>query len=170
MAVLEIVTYPASILRRPAQPVASPEQADVQKLIDDMADTMYARQGVGLAAVQVDSDHRIIIYDISDERDKRRFHAVINPEIVAAEGEYLSEKEGCLSLPEFQTDVKRSARVEVSGLDRQGRPLTITAEDLEAVVLQHEIDHLNGILLLDRSSRLKRELYKKKARKRRKAS
>ncbi|MFO8047636.1 MAG: peptide deformylase [Desulfosudaceae bacterium] len=170
MAVLEIVTYPALILRSPARVVEDPEHPEIQKLIDDMADTMYARQGVGLAAVQVNSDSRVIIYDLSEERHKRQYQVVLNPEIVSAEGEYQSEKEGCLSLPEFRTDLKRSARVEVKGLDRQGRPLAITAEDLEAVVLQHETDHLNGILLLDRSSRLKRELYKKKVRKMRKSS
>jgi len=165
MTVLDIVTYPADILKDGALPVANID-GKLQQLIDDMAQTMYARQGVGLAAVQVDSGLRLVIYDVSDQREKQQFRVVINPEIVAADGECISEQEGCLSVPELRTDVKRAATVRVAGVDREGRPLVIDAEGLEAIVLQHEIDHLNGTLILDRASRLKRELYKRKVQKR----
>jgi len=170
MAILDIVTYPADILRRPAAPVEEAGAAEIQKLIDEMAETMYVHQGVGLAAVQVDADSRVITYDLSEERDRSKLHVLMNPEILSAEGEYISEKEGCLSLPDFRADIKRAAVVEVTGRDREGHTVTFTAENMEAVVLQHEIDHLNGILLLDRVSRLKRELYKKKVQKHSKAS
>ena len=161
MAILDIVTYPAQILKAGALPVENIDEK-IQKLIDDMAQTMYTHMGVGLAAVQVDSGMRIVVYDVSDDRDKHLFQAVINPEIVSADGECVSEQEGCLSVPELRTDVKRSATVCVKGVDRDGRPLVIEATGLEAIVLQHEIDHLNGTLILDKASRLKRELYKRK--------
>ncbi len=161
MSILEIVTYPAEVLINGARPVVQVDQ-ELQQLIDAMAETMYANAGVGLAAVQVGSDRQIIVYDISEERDKRCCQALLNPQIVSAEGEYISEREGCLSVPEFRVDVKRSAGVVVEALDRDGNPVRINAEDLEAVVLQHEIDHLNGVLILDKASRLKRQLYKKK--------
>lgn len=161
MSLLEIVTYPADILREGARPVEQIDQA-LQQLIEGMADTMYASAGIGLAAVQVGSDQRVIIYDISEERENRHYKALINPEIITAEGDFLSEQEGCLSVPELRVDVSRAAFVEVEALDRDGNPLRINAEDLEAVVLQHEIDHLNGVLILDKASRLRRQLYKNK--------
>lgn len=165
MTILDIVTYPADILKSGALPVKDID-GKLQKLIDDMTHTMYARQGVGLAAVQVDSGLRVVMYDVSEEKDKSRLRVVINPEIVAAEGECVSEQEGCLSVPDLRTDVKRSALVRVEGLDREGRPLVIDANGLEAIVLQHEIDHLNGTLILDKASCLKREIYKRKIDKR----
>lgn len=165
MSTLEIITYPATILLDGAKPVEQIDQK-LQQLIDAMAETMYANAGVGLAAVQVDSDHQVIVYDISEERDKRCYTALINPRIITTEGEFLSEREGCLSVPELRVDIKRAACVQVEALDRDGKPVCIDAEDLEAVVLQHEIDHLNGILILDKASRLKRQLYKKKCEKR----
>lgn len=165
MTVLDIVTYPADILKNGALPVKNID-GKLQKLIEDMAQTMYTHQGVGLAAVQVDSGLRVVVYDVSQERDGSLLRVVINPEITAAQGECVSEQEGCLSVPELRTDVKRSATVQVSGLDREGNPLIIEAGGLEAIVLQHEIDHLNGTLILDRASRLKREFYKRKIEKR----
>lgn len=165
MSTLEIFTYPADILLKGARPVEQIDQ-ELQQLIDAMAETMYANAGVGLAAVQVGSDQQIIIYDISEERDRRCYTALINPRIITAEGEFVSEREGCLSVPEMRVDVRRAACVQVEALDRKGNPVRVDAEDLEAVVLQHEIDHLNGILILDKASRLKRQLYKKKCEKR----
>ena len=164
MTVLDIVTYPADILKEGAEDVANIDDS-VQKLIEDMADTMYTRSGIGLAAVQVGSRHRIVIYDIAEEREKRAYIAIINPRILSGEGEVLSEKEGCLSVPEFRTDVNRYARIELEGLDRDGNKFKKTIDGFEATVLQHEIDHLNGVLILDHASRLKRELYKKKVNK-----
>jgi len=164
MAVLEIVTYPANILDKEASPVKQVDDS-VKKIIADMVDTMYSNMGVGLAAVQVGYDGRIIIYDVSEEREQRDYHVIINPEIVEAQGTFISEKEGCLSVPEFRTDVKRYEQVTVEGLDADGKPLSVEVHDLEAAVLQHEIDHLNGNLILDKASTLKREMYKKKVRK-----
>lgn len=165
MSTLEIITYPADILLGGAKPVEQIDQK-IQQLIEAMAETMYVNAGVGLAAVQVGSDLQVIVYDISEERDKRCYTALINPRIINAEGEFLSEREGCLSVPELRVDIKRAACVEVEALDRDGNPIRVDAEDLEAVVLQHEIDHLKGILILDKASRLKRQLYKKKCEKR----
>ena len=165
MTVLDIVTYPADILRDGTEAV---EQVDdqVKKLIVDMAETMYARAGVGLAAVQVGSNQRLLIYDISEEREQRNFRVVINPEIVAEEDVYLSEREGCLSVPELRVDVKRSAIIELKGLDREGQPFKRQVQDFEAAVIQHELDHLEGVLILDWASLLKRKMYKKKIKKR----
>ncbi len=161
MSLLEIVTYPAEILREGARPVEQVDQA-IQDLIEGMAETMYANAGIGLASVQVGNDQQVIIYDISEERDKRRYTALLNPRIISAEGDFLSEREGCLSVPELRVNVDRSAFVQVDALDRDGNPVRIEAEDLEAVVLQHEIDHLDGVLILDKASRLRRQMYKKK--------
>ncbi|MDY6824234.1 MAG: peptide deformylase [Thermodesulfobacteriota bacterium] len=168
MTVLDIVTYPAEILAKDAAPVETVDD-NIRQLIANMADTMYEKLGVGLASVQVGSDSRIVIYDISDDRDKRNCQVVINPEIVEAHGTYLSEKEGCLSVPEFRTDVKRHGDIRVEGLDADGNPVFIEARELEAAVLQHEIDHLNGTLILDHASALKRQMYKKKVKKHLKA-
>lgn len=164
MSILEIFTYPADILKGGARPV---EQVDgeLRQFIENMADTMYANAGIGLAAVQVGSDRQVIIYDISEDREKRLYKALLNPRILFAEGEFLSEQEGCLSVPELRVDVNRAACVRVEGLDRDGNPVRVDAEDLEAIVLQHEIDHLNGVLILDKASRLKRQLYKRKCEK-----
>ncbi len=164
MAVLDIITYPASVLRSGTDDVETIDDA-VEKLIADMADTMYAKAGIGLAAVQVDSRRRLLIYDISEEREKRNYHVLINPRIISAEGEFLSEKEGCLSLPEFRTDVHRYGTIEVEAQDRRGDSFRRAFENFEAAVLQHEIDHLDGVLLLDHASRLKCDLYKKKVKK-----
>jgi peptide deformylase len=164
MSILEIFTYPSDILRDGARPVEQVDQ-ELQQLIENMADTMYANAGIGLAAVQVGSDRQIIIYDISEDREKRLYKALLNPRIVSAEGEFLSEQEGCLSVPELRVDINRAVCVRVDALDRDGNPLRVDAEELEAVVLQHEIDHLNGVLILDKASRLKRQLYKRRAEK-----
>ncbi len=168
MTVFDILTYPAEILTKEASPIEAVDDT-VRQLIADMADTMYKKMGIGLALVQVGSDSRIVVYDISEEREKKAFNVIINPEVVEYKGTFLSEKEGCLSVPEFRTDVKRHGEIRVEGLDRDGNPLVIEARDFEAAVLQHEIDHLNGTLILDRSSALKREIYKKKVKKRLKA-
>jgi len=158
MSILEIRTYPDEILKRPSAPVAEVTD-DVRRLIIEMAETMYANDGVGLAAPQVGVSSRIIVIDVggAEERGKKEsLIALVNPEITAHDGTCTRE-EGCLSLPELRAEVKRHQRVEVSALDREGRPLEIAGEDLLAVALQHEIDHLNGTLFIDRLSRLKRE-------------
>lgn len=164
MAILEIITYPDKFLSRPTKPVKKIDRA-IQELIEDMADTMYESSGTGLAAIQVGYDKSIIVYDISQGEGKRSLQVLINPRIVSSSGETVSEDEGCLSVPDFKTDVKRATSVLVEGLDRKGRYLSIETDGYHAIVLQHEIDHLNGILLLDRISALKRGLYKKRIRK-----
>jgi peptide deformylase len=130
-----------------------------------MAETMYAAPGVGLAAIQVGWDRNILIYDIAHRNAMRELHVLINPRLIEAEGEIISEDEGCLSVPDFRSNVKRAGRVLVEGLDREGAPVRIEAEGFQAIVLQHEIDHLNGKLFIDRISSLKRELYKRRVKK-----
>ena len=164
MAILEIVKYPDKFLRQPTKPVDVIDDT-VQQLIDDMADTMYDEPGVGLAAIQVGSDLSIIVYDVAPREAERSLNVLINPEIVSKEGATVSENEGCLSVPDFRADVKRYAVVRVRGLDRHGHPVDIAAEGFPSVVLQHEIDHLNGILFIDRISSLKREMYKRRIKK-----
>jgi peptide deformylase len=127
-----------------------------------MADTMYSFAGVGLAAIQVGTSQQVIIYDHLTQDNNKNFQAIINPEIIEQHGVQTSEKEGCLSLPDLRTDVKRFKAVSVKGLNAEGKPITIDAEGLLAVILQHEIEHLNGILLVDKISALKRNIYKRK--------
>jgi len=130
-----------------------------------MAETMYHAPGIGLASNQVGEPCRIIIYDTSPRDEPNDLVVIINPEIIEAEGVIVDE-EGCLSVIDCRADVKRAERVTMQGVDREGNPVTLKAEGLSAVVLQHEIDHLNGILFIDRISKLKRELYKRKLKKR----
>lgn len=161
MALLEIKTYPERVLKQRASPV---EEIDgkLQRLIDDMVETMYAAPGIGLAAPQVGISKQLMVIDVSlREEEKRPLIVLINPEIRHTEGEMESE-EGCLSLPGYVTQVRRSERIEVCGLDRTGRPVKIEGEGLLSRALQHEIDHLNGTLLIDRISSIKREFFKKK--------
>jgi peptide deformylase len=161
---LAILAYPDNFLKKQTKPV---EQIDgqLQKIIDSMAATMYQAPGVGLAAVQVGIDQSLLIYDIEPPNENRALHVLINPSMVAMEGEIISENEGCLSVPDFRADVKRASRVLVEGYDRDGKPTRFEAEGLLAIVLQHEIDHLNGTLFIDRISSLKRELYKRRIKK-----
>jgi len=164
MTLLDIITYPDKRLRRKAAPVEGVDD-DVRQIIADMAETMYAAPGMGLAAIQVGIDKRIIIYDISGPEDKPKLEVLINPEIVESEGTQLSESEGCLSVPGFRSDVKRFERVKVETLDRDGQAIEIDTDGLHAIVLQHEIDHLDGVLFIDKISALKREMYKRKVKK-----
>lgn len=160
----QIRTYPDKILQQTAHPVQNID-GRLQKLIEGMAQTMYAAPGVGLAAVQIGSKKSILVYDIAPRDEKRDLHVLINPKMVTQEGEILSENEGCLSIPDYRADVKRARSILVEGVDREGNPVRMEAEDFLAIVLQHEIDHLNGILILDRISKLKRELFKKRIQK-----
>ncbi len=161
MNLLKILTYPDSFLTRTAKPVGKIDQS-VQEIIDKMTVTMYESQGVGLAAVQVGIDMRIIICDVSQVNGEKNPQVFINPEIVSSSGETVSENEGCLSVPDFRADVKRAASVFVAGLNQKGESLEIEADGLLSMALQHEIDHLNGLLFIDRISCLKRNFYKKK--------
>jgi len=160
MAILEIKKYPDPILRQKAVEVKD-LNGSLQKLIDDMVETMYKAPGVGLAAPQVGKSLRVLVADISTKEQGYPLIILINPEIVEAEGKIDSE-EGCLSVPDYYTTIKRHKKVLVKGLDRNGKPLEIEADGLLARVLQHEIDHLNGILFIDHLSPIKKEFFKKR--------
>ena len=164
MSKLDILTYPDSFLSEPTQPLENID-GKVQEMIDNMAATMYAAPGIGLAAIQVGWDKSLLIYDIAPRDEKRDLHVLVNPEIITREGEILSENEGCLSVPDFRADVKRAANITVEAHDRDGNPLRIDAEGLQAIVLQHEIDHLKGTLFIERISSLKRQMYKRRVKK-----
>ncbi|MBF0320700.1 MAG: peptide deformylase [Nitrospirae bacterium] len=149
MAVLKIKTYPAKVLRQVASPVKD-FTGKTQQLIDDMIETMLDAEGIGLAAPQVGVSKRLIIVGSSlKDGSAEDLLVVVNPEIAYSEGDVLST-EGCLSIPKFSTTVDRRALVFIKGLDREGNPIEIEATRLLSRALQHEIDHLNGILLLDR--------------------
>ncbi|MBW1711944.1 MAG: peptide deformylase [Deltaproteobacteria bacterium] len=163
MALLEIVTYPDPRLKKVCQPVEEVDE-EIKSLISDMAETMYAAPGVGLAAPQVGELKRVLVCDATPKDQPRRLIALVNPEIVEEEGS-ISMEEGCLSCPEIQVEVPRAARIKVRGLDAEGRSVTLEAEDLLAVVLQHEIDHLDGGLIVDHLSSLKRNLYRRQRKK-----
>ncbi len=164
MALLNIVTYPDPFLKTTTRPVKD-INGDLQQLINDMAETMYAAPGIGLAATQVGIDLSLLIYDIAPRENGTDLRVLINPRIIEAEGDVVSENEGCLSVPDYTADVKRSERVLVECVDREGRPQRIEVDDMHSIVLQHEIDHLNGVLFIDRISSLKRGLYKRRIQK-----
>jgi len=157
---MKIHTYPDPVLKTPAEPIREIDE-DLQRLIDWMIETMYAAPGIGLAANQVGVLKRIIVFDRQPRERGRDPAVLINPEIVLGESQVKWE-EACLSVPDFSAEVVRKGQVKARGLDRHGNPSDIEAEDLLAVCLQHEVDHLNGTLFIDHISRLKRTLYKKK--------
>ena len=161
--ILNIYRYPDPVLRVKAQPIENID-GNLQILIDSMIETMYKAPGIGLAAPQVGESVRLVVYDITPPEDGNKINVIINPEIVSSEGSIVYE-EACLSVFDFSADVERSEKVLVKALDREGNPVEIEAEGLHAVCLQHEIDHLNGILFIDHISTIKRSLYKKRLKK-----
>lgn len=164
MAILPVRKFPDPVLQQAALPVKKITDATC-RLIDDMVDTMYAAPGVGLAATQVGVSQRIIVLDTDHENPGHHLIKLINPAIRRIGGEVIWE-EGCLSVLDFTAEVKRAAWAEVVGLNEKGEEITIEGEGLLAVALQHEIDHLDGVLFIDRISRLKRDLYKRRLKKR----
>ena len=158
MALLPILTAPDPRLKRISKPVDKVD-AEIAKLMDDMLETMYAAPGIGLAATQVNVQKRIVVMDLSEEKNQPL--VFINPTLLEREGESESE-EGCLSVPGFYETVRRAERVRVSALDRDGEPFELDARGLLAVCIQHEIDHLNGKLFVDYLSALKRDRIRKK--------
>lgn len=162
MALLKIVEYPDTRLKGLAQPVARIDR-EIRQLADDMAETMYDAPGIGLAAPQVAAAQRLIVVDVSDGRNE--LLTLINPEIIEKSGEE-EMKEGCLSVPGVLETVRRADRVKVRAQDVSGKTLELEADGLLAVCLQHEIDHLNGVLFVDHLSRLKQNLIRRKAEKR----
>lgn len=153
MALLPILHYPDPRLHKVAAPVVRVDDK-IRKLIKDMAETMYAAPGIGLAATQVDVHQRVIVIDISETRDQ--LQVLINPEILSAEGEEECE-EGCLSVPGIYEKVTRAAKITVSALDGDGRSRTIEADGLFAVCIQHEMDHLVGRVFVEKLSQLKQK-------------
>jgi peptide deformylase len=158
MATLEILEYPDPRLRTKAMPVSEVD-AKVQQLVEDMFETMYAAPGIGLAASQVNVHQRIIVIDVSENRDEP--HVFINPEL-SLKGAAIESEEGCLSVPGFYEPVTRSEHVMVSALNRDGQSFTLEAEGMLAVCIQHECDHLEGKLFVDYLSNLKRTRIRKK--------
>jgi peptide deformylase len=168
MTVLPIREYPDPVLKAKAKPVTEIND-EIQKLIDDMFETMYAAPGLGLAAPQIGRSLRLFVYDLQEgEEQPRRSGVLINPEFIIKSGSQTGE-EGCLSVSDYRTQVTRADRAAVKGTDRNGKEVTVEGEGLMARLLQHEMDHLEGTLFVDRLSSLKRQMYLKRMKKRMKA-
>ncbi len=161
--VREIVIWPDPVLKEVALPVEKVDDG-IRRLLDDMAETMYAADGVGLAAPQVAVLKRVIVIDTSPRQEGQKLIHLVNPEIVKCEGK-TTYTEGCLSIPGEAEDVERAAKVWVRALDYKGKPYELEADGLLAIAIQHETDHLNGTLFVDHLSSLKRELIKKRMKK-----
>ncbi|HET8941036.1 MAG TPA: peptide deformylase [Rudaea sp.] len=166
MTMLTILEFPDPRLRTKAQPVTVFDKP-LQDLIEAMFATMYAAPGIGLAATQVDVHHQLLVMDVSEEHDQPL--VLINPQIVSREGSQVYQ-EGCLSVPGIFADVERAERIVVQARDRNGEPLQLEADGLQAVCIQHEMDHLIGKLFVDYLSPLKRELVRKKLDKQRRSA
>ncbi len=166
MAIRPIRTYPDPVLRTRTARVEKID-ASLDRLIQDMIETMHAAPGVGLAANQVGVSLQLAVIDLSTREKPEQRHplyVIINPEIVSSEGSMV-EEEGCLSIPDYSEKVKRAEKVKVRAQDRTGKPFEIEAEGLLAKALQHEIDHLNGLLFVDRLSPLKKNIFKRRFKK-----
>jgi peptide deformylase len=161
MALRPIICMPDPRLRLVSKPVESVDDA-VRALMDDMLETMYDAPGIGLAAIQIAEPVRVVVIDLAKKDDPPAPMFFVNPEILWASEDKVPHEEGCLSIPEYFEEIERPARVKVRYLDRQGVQQEIEAEGLLATCLQHEIDHLNGVLFVDYLSRLKRERVLKK--------
>jgi peptide deformylase len=156
MALREIVTLPAPILRKKARKVTG-FGSELQTLIDDMVETMRAEPGVGLASTQVDVPWRVIIVEFGDEEDENvppKLYVVVNPEITRPSKETVVGTEGCLSIPGYAGDVERHQAVTVKGFNRRGKPITVKARGWLARIFQHEVDHLDGVLFIDRATKV----------------
>lgn len=156
MTVREIVTLPQDILRHKAHKVTQFDP-EFQALVDDMVETLHEAPGVGLAAPQVGESLRLIVVEFGDEEDEEvpaKLYTMANPEITRASSETLIGAEGCLSIPGIQGEVERAAAITVKGLNRRGKPMTVKAKGWLARIFQHEIDHLDGVLFVDRAQKL----------------
>ena len=161
--ILKIVKYPEPILSQPGEPVTE-FNAELRKLVADLFETTYANQGVGLAAPQVGVSKRVTVIDVSMGKKPKDKLAIVNPEITFSEGK-VYEEEGCLSFPDIREKVVRAAKVRIRAQDEKGKWFEMDGEDLLARAMQHEIDHLDGVLFLFRMSALKRSLNLRKIRK-----
>tara|TARA_B100000575_G_C22861675_1_gene503443 strand:+ start:220 stop:744 length:525 start_codon:yes stop_codon:yes gene_type:complete len=167
MPIKKIITIPNPILRKVSEPVKTVNK-EIKKLLKDMLETMYEAPGIGLAAVQVGVLKRIIVIDISQKDEKKKPLFIINPELTYKSDDLVSYEEGCLSIPNQFAEVKRPNKCNINYLDFEGNKKEIKAEGLLATCIQHEIDHLNGILFIDHLSKLKKDLIIKKAKKQKK--
>ncbi|MEM7620525.1 MAG: peptide deformylase, partial [Pseudomonadota bacterium] len=165
----DIITLPDPILRSKSTPVERVDN-ELLQLVDDMLETMYAAPGIGLAAIQVAVPKRLLVVDISRDEDARTPIVMMNPEILSFGDQPRSHEEGCLSIPDMYAELERPATIEVSYIDREEKKQRITAEGLLSTVIQHEMDHLDGILFIDHLSRLKRDRLVKKFMKHKKAN
>lgn len=159
MSLLNILRYPDPRLHKVARPVTTVD-ARVQRLVDDMFETMYAARGIGLAATQVDVHERIIVIDVSEDRSEPL--VLINPRLLETIAEFIVGDEGCLSVPTIYDKVERHARIKVEALDRDGQPYQFEADELLAVCVQHEMDHLMGKVFVEYLSALKRNRIRSK--------
>ena len=161
MAIRPILIAPDPRLKAVSAPVETVD-AEIRKLVEDMADSMYAAEGIGLAAVQIGVAKRVIVMDLDQKDGKKNWRVFINPRITWASEEMATFEEGCLSVPEIWDDVERPARIKAEYLDRDGNKQLLEADGMLATCLQHEMDHLNGVLFIDHLSRLKRSMAIKK--------
>ncbi|MGE0697674.1 MAG: peptide deformylase [Hyphomicrobiaceae bacterium] len=164
MSKLEILTLPDPILRQMAQPVERVDSA-LRRLADDMLETMYDAPGIGLAAPQVGVSRRLVVLDVSEKDGDKNPLVLVNPEIVSRADERRVYEEGCLSIPDVKVEIERPAAIRVRYVDRNGNPTELAAEGLLATAIQHEVDHLDGRLIIDFLSRLKRDIIVRRFRK-----
>lgn len=161
--ILKVVKYPEPVLSQPGEPVTEFND-ELKKLVDDMFETMYASQGIGLAAPQVAVSKRVTVIDLSQGKDPEQKLVLVNPEVIFREGKQY-EEEGCLSFPEIREKVQRASKVKVRAQDLSGKWFEMGGEELLSRAFQHEIDHLDGMLFIFRMSSLKRDLVLRKIRK-----
>ena len=164
MSILPIITVPDPILREASSPVERVDD-DVRRLMDDMLETMYDAPGIGLAAIQVAVPRRVVVIDTSDKDEERKPLFLVNPRIVHRSDALRTYEEGCLSLPDILVEIERPAEIRVDYIDRDGKAQTIEASGITATALQHEIDHLDGKLIIDFLSKLRRDMVVRKLKK-----
>ncbi|EJF91139.1 peptide deformylase [Bartonella tamiae] len=164
MSIKPIVLLPDPVLRTLSKPVERVDQ-ELQKLADDMLETMYEAPGIGLAAIQIGEPLRLLVIDVAKKDDPKNPQIFINPEVIWTSDERNVYEEGCLSIPDYYAEVERPKKIGVRYLNREGTQCTCEADDLLATCLQHEIDHLNGVLFIDHISKLKRDMVIRKFKK-----
>jgi len=161
MTIKPLIILPDPVLRQASKPIERVD-GELKRLADDMLETMYDAPGIGLAAIQIGVPRRVLVIDVAREGEDKQPQVFINPEILKSSEERSVYEEGCLSIPDYYAEVERPAVITLKYLDRDGKEQTIDADGLLATCLQHEIDHLNGVLFIDHISRLKREMVIKK--------
>ncbi len=161
MTIKPLIILPDPLLRQQSKPVETVD-SEIQRLADDMLETMYDAPGIGLAAIQIGVPRRMLVIDLSRDDEENKPQVFINPEILKVSDEVSTYEEGCLSIPDYYAEVERPASLTVGYVDRDGKQQTVDADGLLATCLQHEIDHLNGVLFIDHISRLKRDMVIKK--------